>query len=58
LRIKEYSYRKLGTVIEVSRDTVKNPAEGSSGRVVFSVKTLLGNFQSSGHTVNFERKKK
>jgi hypothetical protein len=35
-------YRKLGTVLEVSKDAVRNPSEGSSGRTVFSVKTLLG----------------
>lgn len=34
--------RKLGTVLEVSRDAVRNPTEGSSGRTVFSVRTLLG----------------
>jgi len=34
--------RKLGTVLEITRDTVRNPAEGSSGRAVFSVTTLLG----------------
>ena len=35
-------FRKLGTVVEVSRDSVRNPTEGSSGRTVFSVRTLLG----------------
>jgi hypothetical protein len=34
--------RKLGTVLEVSRDAVRNPTEGSSGPTVFTVKTLLG----------------
>jgi hypothetical protein len=35
-------FRKLGTVLEVSRDAVRNPTEGSSGPTVFTVKTLLG----------------
>lgn len=34
--------RKLGTVLEITRDTVRKPAEGSSGRAIFSVNTLLG----------------
>jgi hypothetical protein len=29
-------------VLEVSRDAVRNPTEGSSGPTVFTVKTLLG----------------
>jgi len=34
--------RKLGSVIEISQDTVRNSLEGSTGRSVFSVNTLLG----------------
>lgn len=41
--------RKLGIVLEVSRDTVRNPTEGSSGRAVFSVKTLLGQDSEEVH---------
>jgi hypothetical protein len=34
--------RKLGTVLEISRDSVRNAAEGSSGRTVYTITTLLG----------------
>jgi len=34
--------RKLGTVLEIQRDTARNPAEGSSGRAVYTITTLLG----------------
>jgi len=41
--------RKLGTVVEITRDTVRNPAEGSSGRAVFSVNILLGTDNEEVH---------
>ena len=35
-------FRKIGTVVEISKDTVTNAVEGSSGRTVYTVNTLLG----------------
>lgn len=34
--------RKLGTVVEIIRDQARNPAEGSSGKAVYTIYTLLG----------------